>query len=66
MSKPFPNAQQATKRWTDTQRNTATRADAYCPTCGILVPDLERLRAENEALRKQLKEKRLEVGRADD
>ena len=26
----------------------------HCPTCGILVPDLERVRAENEALKKQL------------
>ncbi|MGH3085152.1 MAG: hypothetical protein ACRDNP_14085 [Gaiellaceae bacterium] len=48
------------------QRHTVTVADAHCPTCGILVPDLERVRAENEALKKQLEEKRLEVARADD
>jgi hypothetical protein len=36
----------------------------YCPTCGILVPELERVRAENEALKKQLEEKRLELARA--
>jgi hypothetical protein len=40
--------------------------DAHCPTCGILVPDLERVRAENEALKKQLAEKRLKVARTDD
>ena len=40
--------------------------DAHCPTCGILVPDLERVRAENEALKKQLEEKRLKEARSDD
>ena len=63
--KPFADTQQLTKRWTE-RRRTATVADAYCPTCGILVPDLERLRAENEALRKQLDEKQFEVARTDD
>lgn len=59
MSKLFENTQQVTKRWTDKKRRTVTAADAHCPTCGILVPDLQRLRAENEALRKQLEEKRV-------
>jgi hypothetical protein len=35
----------------------------YCPTCGILVPELERFRAVNEALKKQLEEKQLEIAR---
>jgi hypothetical protein len=61
MSNLFANTQQLTERWADKKRRTVTVADAYCPTCGILVPDLARLRAENEALKKQLEEKRLEV-----
>ena len=35
---------------------TWTDPDAHCPTCGILVPELERLRAENEAIKEQLEE----------
>jgi hypothetical protein len=61
MSNLFANTQRVTERWQDKKRRTVTVADAYCPTCGILVPDLQRLRAENEALKKQLDEKRLEV-----
>ena len=61
MSNLFANTQQVTERWADKKRRTVTVADAYCPTCGILVPGLARLGAENEALKKQLKEKRLEV-----
>jgi hypothetical protein len=61
MSKLFANTQQVTERWKDKKRRTVAVADAYCPTCGILVPDLQRLRAENEALKKQLEEMRLEV-----
>jgi hypothetical protein len=53
--------QQGTERWADKKRRTVTVADAFCPTCGILVPDLQRLRAENEALKKQLEEKQLDV-----
>ena len=33
-----------------------TDPDDHCPTCGILVPEIERLRAENEALKEQLEE----------
>ena len=35
---------------------TWTDPDAHCPTCGIFVPELERLRAENEAIKEQLEE----------
>jgi hypothetical protein len=57
MSNLFANTQQVTERWTDKKRRTVTVADAYCPTCGILVPDLQRLRAENEALKEAIGEK---------
>ena len=60
MSNLVANTQQVTKRWTDKKRRV-TVAGAYCPTCGMPVPDLERLRAENKALRKQLEEKLSEV-----
>ena len=40
------------------RRHTVIVADAHCPTCGILVPDLERVCAENKALKSQLEEKR--------
>jgi hypothetical protein len=38
--------------------------DVHCPTCGMLVPDLARVRAENEALKKQLEEARGQSERA--